>query len=770
MSRKTEKYIAREIPIRELNLSDLEKLSDSMGLALNIEEMRRLQEYFAGLGRNPTDVEIQAMAQAWSEHCGYKSSRLYLKRYLSDLRTDYTILAMEDDAGVVEFDEENAYVIKMESHNHPSAVEPYGGAATGIGGVIRDVLCMGAQPVALLDSLYFGNTDYEDRKGKHLSTRFLMNGIVSGIRDYGNRIGIPTVAGSVDFHPGYNTNPLINAGCFGIAKKSDIIRSFVSKVGDILVIAGGRTGRDGLHGVNFASRSINTEDKSNTRSVQLGNPIIAEPLIHAIIEVTKMGIVDGMKDLGGGGLSSAVGELCFAGGVSAEIHLENLKLKEEGMEPWEIWVSESQERMVLAIEPGNLDRLARVMDSWDVEYSVLGSVTEGNNLKIFFRGTKVLDLDLRFLTSGPVYARHYIEPKIDDNHIVVPAELKDYNDFMISFMSSPQMCSRQRIIRLYDFTVRASTVVPPLTGLINSETHSDSTIIKPLRDSNRGLSLTTGAMVKHLQMDPYNGTMISLSEAYRNTICSGSKPHSVIDSLNFGNPEDPEIMGQFVESVRAIGDFCRKFNLPVVSGNVSLYNESEGSEIIPTPTIFMAGIVEDVSNTIPSYFQSEGSIIAVVGKDSMDLCGSEYVDFLGKKCTSRETVDLDELNRIGMAMGHAAKEGLIKSAHDVAQGGIAACIAEMSFGLEIGANVELSPLSWGKSNVKLFSEGGNRIMVEIAKDSLKRVREIFSEIDFKAIGETGGSRISISDRSLTLMDIDISKIKNAWISGMDNLI
>ena len=483
-----------------------------------------------------------------------------------------------------------------------------------------------------------------------------------------------------------------------------------------------------------------------------------------------MGIVDGMKDLGGGGLSSAVGELCFAGGVSAEIHLENLKLKEEGMEPWEIWVSESQERMVLAIEPGNLDRLARVMDSWDVEYSVLGTVTEGNNLKIFFRGTKVLDLDLRFLTSGPVYARHYIEPKIDDNHIVVPAELKDYNYFMISFMSSPQMCSRQRIIRLYDFTVRASTVVPPLTGLINSETHSDSTIIKPLRDSNRGLSLTTGAMVKHLQMDPYNGTMISLSEAYRNTICSGSKPHSVIDSLNFGNPEDPEIMGQFVESVRAIGDFCRKFNLPVVSGNVSLYNESEGSEIIPTPTIFMAGIVEDVSNTIPSYFQSEGSIIAVVGKDSMDLCGSEYVDFLGKKCTSRETVDLDELNRIGMAMGHAAKEGLIKSAHDVAQGGIAACIAEMSFGLEIGANVELSPLSWGKSNVKLFSEGGNRIMVEIAKDSLKRVREIFSEIDFKAIGETGGSRISISDRSLTLMDIDISKIKNAWISGMDNLI
>jgi len=770
MSRKAGKYTAREIPIRNLDLKDLEKISVTMGLALSTEEMRRLQEYFTGLGRDPTDVEIQAMAQAWSEHCGYKSSKLYLKRYISDLRTDYTVLAMEDDAGVVEFDKENVYVIKMESHNHPSAVEPYGGAATGIGGVIRDVLCMGAQPIALLDSLYFGDQDYDDRKGKHLSTRFLINGIVSGIRDYGNRIGIPTVAGSIDFHPSYDTNPIINAGCVGIANKSNIIRSFVSKVGDILVIAGGRTGRDGLHGVNFASKSINAEDQSNSRSVQLGNPIIAEPLIHAIMEVTKMGIVDGMKDLGGGGLSSAVGELCFAGGVSAEIHLENLKLKEEGMEPWEIWVSESQERMVLAIDPVNLQRLAEVMDSWDVEYSVLGKVTEGNNLKIYFKGTKVLDLDLKFLTSGPIYARHYIVPKIEDNFVSIPAELKDYNEFMLDFMSSPQLCSRQRIIRLYDFTVRASTVKPPLTGMINSETHSDSSIIKPLRDSYRGLSLTTGAMIKHLQMDPYNGTLLSMSEAFRNTLCSGARPHSVIDSLNFGNPEEPEIMGQFVESVRAIGDFCRRFHLPVVSGNVSLYNGSEGSSIIPTPTIFMAGIIEDVRNAIPNYFQSEGNTIAIIGKDSMDLCGSEYLDYLGKKCMSRGTLDMDELDRIAKAMDVAVHEKLILSAHDVAQGGIAACIAELTFGLEIGATVDLSPMAWGKSNVKLFSEGGNRIVVEIERDSIKRVKEIFKDVDFRTIGTTGGSSISVTDRSLLLMDIDVKKMKNVWLSGMDRLL
>ncbi|MCL4438629.1 MAG: AIR synthase-related protein, partial [Candidatus Thermoplasmatota archaeon] len=382
-----------EIPISGLSETELDSLSSNLSLGLDVEEMQRLQHYFQSMGRDPTDIELQAMAQAWSEHCCYKSSKYYLKKYFSGLSRGNAILAMEDDAGVVEFDDQYAYVIKMESHNHPSAIEPYGGAATGVGGILRDILCMGAQPVALLDSIYLGETWKKHDKGG-LSPRFIFENIVGGIRDYGNRVGIPNVAGSVDFDSTFTRNPLVNAGCVGIVRKDRISRSRASNVGDVFLLCGGGTGRDGIHGVNFASENMKDSSSSNRGVVQLGNPIIKEPLIHAVLEANDAGLISGMKDLGGGGLSSSVGEMCLAGGVSAVVDLDRVILKEKGLEPWEIWVSESQERMLLAVNPSNLERIEQIFSLWDVGYSIIGEVVEGKNLILRFGGEIVLDLDL----------------------------------------------------------------------------------------------------------------------------------------------------------------------------------------------------------------------------------------------------------------------------------------------------------------------------------------------------------------------------------------
>ena len=370
------------VKISDLDQVSLLKLSERMGLSLNNEEMARLKHYFLKMGREPTETELQAMGQAWSEHCCYKSSKFYLKKYLGGLKTDYTVLAMEDDAGIVRIEGDTNYAVKMESHNHPSAIEPYGGAATGVGGILRDILCMGAQPVAVIDSLYLGDGKSEKKRGM-LNTKFLVNMVVGGIRDYGNRVGIPTVAGHLFFGKEFESVPLVNAGCVGIVKDKDIRRSRVGGHGEILILAGGKTGRDGIHGVNFASRTLVSDNAENRKAVQLGNPIIKEPLIHAVLEANSAGLISGMKDLGGGGLSSAAGEMCLAGESGGEIHLEKVLLKESNMSPWEIWVSESQERMLISAHEEDVEKISEIMERWDIDHSVIGKSVPGKRMKLF---------------------------------------------------------------------------------------------------------------------------------------------------------------------------------------------------------------------------------------------------------------------------------------------------------------------------------------------------------------------------------------------------
>ncbi|MEM0156042.1 MAG: phosphoribosylformylglycinamidine synthase subunit PurL [Thermoplasmataceae archaeon] len=747
----------------------LESLSSGLSLSLSRDEMIMLRHYFSDLGRNPTMLEIQAMAQAWSEHCCYKSSKLYLKKFLSGLKTDYTILAMEDDAGVVEFDDEHAYVVKMESHNHPSAIEPYGGAATGVGGIIRDILCMGAQPIALLDSIYLGDINDASKNDHGLTQRFTFDGIVGGIRDYGNRVGIPNVAGSVEFHKSYNNNPIVNAGCVGIARKENIIRSKIEKVGDILILAGGRTGRDGIHGVNFASVQI-SEKESNKRAVQLGNPIIKEPLIHAVLESVEEGLVDGMKDLGGGGLSSSVGEMCYAGGTSAEIHLENVLLKESDMKPWEIWISESQERMLLAIDPKNIEKISRIFRKWDIEFSEIGKVKAGTNLVIYHNGSLELDLSLPFLTSGPIYARPFKTRSIDKKESTIPKEPIEYGDFLLHMIKNPNACARFPVVRQYDFTVRGNTIMKPFAGMPNHETHSDCAVIKPVEESMRGLALSVGTGGRSVSLNPYNGTMAVLAEGYRNVLVSGSRPHSIVDSLNFGNPEDMEAMGEFVESVRAIGDFCRKFSLPVVAGNVSLYNGSSSSHIIPTPTIMVSGIADDVGKLVSPEFKSADHLIILIGNSPPDLSGSLYLHYLGVRSNDYPPVDLDELKSIAAGFHKAFKGGLIKAAHDVSSGGVAMALLEMAFGKGIGFSVDLSEISNGRFSQKLFSEIGNRLLVEVDQKDLKKLQECFEDVRLAVVGKTGSKNVKFEDSGIVYIDYDLETFRNAWEHGLDDFI
>lgn len=761
---------AQTVNITETDDSVLSDISGSMGLSLSKDEMLMLKHYFQGLGRNPTDIEIQAMAQAWSEHCCYKSSKFYLKKYFSNLNTEDTILAMEDDAGVVSFDDEYAYVVKMESHNHPSAIEPYGGAATGVGGILRDVLCMGAQPLALLDSLYFGDVEGNNANTSELSNRFLLNGVVSGIRDYGNRVGIPTVAGSVDFDPSYDGMPLVNVGCIGIVRKDRISRSRVASVGANLVLAGGRTGRDGIHGVTFASRVLSDKDEESQRAVQLGNPIIKEPLIHAVLESNEAGLIEGMKDLGGGGLSSSVGEICHAGGLSAEVDLDRVLLKAEDMKPWEIWVSESQERMLLAVSDSKLDAIKEIFSKWDIEFSIIGKVIESPNLKVKYKGEKVLDLSLEFLTTGPLYARNYREHTRDLRSYPVPREMKNYESLLFEFLSRPQNCSRFNVVRQYDHTVRGNTIVKPFTGLPNGETHSDASIIKPLEGSYRGLAITSGSKPVMVSIDPYLGTKATLAEAYRNIIVTGSKPHSLVDSLNFGNPEEPEVMGQLIEASRAISEFCRYFGIPVVAGNVSLYNQSGGKNIKPTPTVMITGINKDVRKAVTSEFKGEGNLIFVVGSTSGNLSGSAYLDHLGVSSESLDDVDYEELKTISEGILAASSESLIMAAHDISSGGLIQTVLEMAFGRSIGFELDLTQVSHNKTANKLFSEDGNRIVVEVRKQDREEFLKCLKEIEVIEIGNTGGVRAKVKDLEMVCIDEDLQKFREKWETGLDQYV
>jgi phosphoribosylformylglycinamidine synthase II len=762
-------YNRRDVPFElvDINLRDatdaeLEELSRESGTALSLDEMKRIRDFFTEKGRSPTDVELQSIGQAWSEHCCYKSSKVFLKEYVFGINTKHVI--DRGDAGVMEFDKDHAYALRIESHNHPSAVEPYGGAATGIGGIIRDVLCMGAQPIALVDPLFFGPLDYPFSKLPHgiKHPMYLFGGIVAGIRDYGNRVGIPTVSGGVWFDESYVGNCLVNVGCIGIAEKKNIRRNAVRGAGDILVLVGGRTGRDGIHGVTFASAVLTNESETESRgAVQLGDPIMKEPVIHAVLESNGRGLVNGMKDLGGGGLSCVVGEIALAGGCGAEVDLSKVPLKEEGLAPWEIWVSESQERMMLAVSPRNVDEVLHIFKLWDVPATPIGKVIPQKSVRLFFQREKVFDLELEFLTAGPVYCRACAaEEKTRTKAERIPKAKDRYDRDLLKLLARPNICNKDWIIRQYDHEVRASTVIKPLQGKVGHSSHGDAAVLKPVEDSFRGLAIATASNPFAVGSNPYRGGKICVDEMCRNLASVGARPHSFTNCLNFGNPEKPDRLWMFREAVRGMGEVAEALRIPIPSGNVSFYNEAPTGAVLPTPTLLGCGIVRDIRKCVTVDLKREGNTIALIGPTGPEMGASEFYRMSGSHSSKVPDVDIAVLRAgLDVVIG-GIERGAIVSCHDVSDGGLAVSLAEMCIGGDIGADIDITKMDGLRSDVRLFSESPSRWVVELRKGKERQVPRD-RKTKMIRLGTVGRDSLTISANK-RLVDLDVGKLAKAF--------
>ena len=764
-------FALHDIALRDASPNELAQLSDRMGLALSIDEMVRIQTHFEGLGRDPTEVELQSLGQAWSEHCCYKSSKVFLKEFIFPVQAPYVI--DRGDAGVVEFDEDHAYALRIESHNHPSAIEPYGGANTGIGGILRDVLAMGAQPIALADPLHFGPLDYPMEKlprgTKH--PKYLFGGVVAGIRDYGNRVGVPTVAGCIVFDEGYVGNIVVNVACVGFGKKSQIVRNRVGSAKDVFILGGGRTGRDGIHGVTYAS--VDLTDKAvegwEAGAVQLGDPILKEPLIQACVESAQAGLLDGLKDLGGGGLSCVIGEMALAGGFGAEVDLEKVPLKEEGLAPWEIWVSESQERMMLAVRPENVDSVLKIFDLYDVPATVIGRVIPEKVCRVRYQGTVVLEMDLPFYTGGPEYSRPYEAPAaLPSQDLRLPREPQDYRSTILKILASPNVASKEYVIRQYDHEVRASTVLKPLQGVIGKAAHGDASVIRPRIDSWRALAIAVTSTPAFTAIDPYRGGATAVDEVCRNLVSVGASPHALTNCLNFGNPEKPDRLWSFREAVRGIGTTAKALGIPIPSGNVSFYNESTRGPCPPTPVVLGVGIVEDLRQCVTSDFKRAGDPVVLVGSTQADLGGSEYLRLRGG------TAPVPSVDSMGLraSMDHllrAIREGTVAAAHDLSHGGLAIAAAEMCLGGDVGADLKttaMDPMRW---DIQLFSESNGRWLIEVAGHRYDEFTHLMEGIPATYLGTTGERSLHLG-RGRQWTSLAIPVMRKAWGEAIPNQV
>ncbi len=771
------RYVRREVPfplneVRVLNASDeeLAAISKDLGLALSVDEMHRIQDHFRAEGREPTDVEVQSLGQAWSEHCCYKSSKVFLKEFIFPVQTRDVI--DRGDAGVMEFDEDHAYALRIESHNHPSAVVPYGGATTGIGGILRDVLAMGAQPIALVDPLHFGPLDVPYEKLPHglKHPKYLFGGVVAGIRDYGNRVGIPTVAGCVVFDEGYLGNIVVNVGCVGFAKKAHLQRNRVKTDRDVLVLCGGLTGRDGIHGVTFASADLTEEAVGGWEAgaVQLGDPIMKEPLIHAVTESAQAGLLNGLKDLGGGGLSCVIGEIALNGGFGAEVDLEKVPLKEAGLAPWEIWVSESQERMMLAVAPENVAKVLRIFDLYDVPATPIGHAIPEKVCRVRYRGATVLEMDLEFYTGGPEYCRPLQELPVPTKTAEIPAKPRNLNAVFLKLLASPNVASKEYVIRQYDHEVRASTVLKPMQGVIGKAAHGDAAVIKPPTNSRRALAIAIASTGSYTGLDPYRGGAGAVEEVCRNLVAVGARPHSLTNCLNFGNPEKPDRVWYFREAVRGIGEAAAAFGVAIPSGNVSLYNESATGPVLPTPVMLGVGIVEDIRKCVTSDLKRAGDRLYLVGATDVDLGGSEYYRLLGIAGGEPPAVDLPASKAAMAGLLRSMDTSTVAACHDLSHGGLAVAVAEMALGGDVGAAVELPPSDL-RFDIAIFSESNGRWLVEARAGRERDFLKAMAGVPVTEIGRVGGKELTIA-RGRERIRASLTAMRKAWSEALPNLV
>ncbi|MDP3066151.1 MAG: phosphoribosylformylglycinamidine synthase subunit PurL [Methanobacteriaceae archaeon] len=689
------------------------------------------------LGQEPNPLEYGMLDIMFSEHCSYKSSRPVLGLFPTE--GEKVILGPGDDAGIVDLTEELALVMGMESHNHPSAVEPYGGAGTGIGGIIRDIISMGAMPVALLDSLRFGPL-------KDQRSRYLFEYVVKGISDYGNRVGIPTVGGEVEFEENFQFNPLVNVVCAGIVRKDSIVRGVAPNVGDVFVLMGGRTGRDGIHGVTFASEELTSASELESRpAVQVGDPFTKKQVMEATLEALEKVNVQGLKDLGGGGLNCCISEMAAKGGKGALMELARVPLREEGMTPYEIMLSESQERMVFVVHRQDAAGLMEIFDKYELPYSVIGQVTDNGQMVVTQEGEVVADLPCELLADPPLVEREAREPAKDEEYVGVKDGPVD--EALLKLLSSQNIARKQWVYRQYDHEVQIRTVVKP---------GDDAAVLRV--DDETAFSLTTDCNSIHCYLDPYHGGAGAVAEAIRNVVAMGSEPLCMVDCLNFGNPEKPEVFWQFKKCVEGMSDIARRFDLPVISGNVSFYNETEGVTVNPSPVVSVAGIM-DLKDIRTMEFKKDGDKIILIGATRPEMDGSEYHKTIhGVVQGEAPRVNIEAEYKSAQAVLELIKKdesGDVTAVHDLSSGGLGVALAEMALDGGWGAEINLSnvPGDPGMSPAQiLFSESHARYLLtvqEVAKDD---VLATLSEIDVPVavIGTVGGTKVVIKDTDLNI--------------------
>ena len=713
-------------------------------------------------GREPNLTELGLFSVMWSEHCSYKSSRVHLKTLPTE--GPRVVQGPGENAGAVDIGDGLAAVFKIESHNHPSFIEPYQGAATGVGGIIRDIFTMGARPIALLNALRFGSIE-EPR------TRRILRGVVSGIGGYGNSIGIPTVGGEVMFDQSYSGNPLVNVFCLGIAKHDALVKGRASGVGNPVYYVGAKTGRDGIHGATMASAEFDEKSAEKRPAVQVGDPFMEKLLLEACLEVMATDACVGVQDMGAAGLTCSTCETGARGGVGVEIDVAKVPQRETGMTPYEIMLSESQERMLLIVKRGREAEVERIFEKWDLHAVQIGEVIAEQRLRVKQNGVVIADVpNLALTDEAPVYRRPFQPPSDLEALRTIPGSARGSqprpNDAFLMLLSSPTVASKRWIFEQYDHMVRTNTIAP--TGL--------SASVVRVKGTNRALAMSVDGNGRYGLLDPRQGARLALAEAARNVACAGAQPVGATNCLNFGNPERPEIMWQFAEAVAGLGEACRALEIPITGGNVSLYNETDGRAILPTPIIGVVGLLDDASRVLTRVFPSAGLEIVVLGENLGELGGSEYLKMVHETISGvPPRLDLDRERALQRCLVELASGGLIRSAHDCAEGGFAVTLAECCFeGAGIGAKVTIqSAASDGGVDpltATLFGESASRVVISTEPDRLEAVLTLAraAGVPAERIGRTGGHSIRISVASDVVIDCSVAEAEARWSSSLAN--
>ena len=731
---------------------------------LKPEEYDRIVTF---LGREPNLTELGIFSVMWSEHCSYKSSRVHLKTLPTE--GPQVLQGPGENAGAVDIGNGLAAVFKIESHNHPSFIEPYQGAATGVGGIIRDIFTMGARPIALMNSLRFGALSAP-------GTSRLMEGVVAGIAGYGNSIGIPTVGGEIAFEPSYAGNPLVNVFCLGIAKQSDIIKGVASGVGNAVYYVGAKTGRDGIHGATMASAEFDEKSSEKRPAVQVGDPFMEKLLLEACLEVMQTDTLVGIQDMGAAGLTCSTTEMGSRGGAGVEIDVSLVPQRETGMTPYEIMLSESQERMLLVVKRGREAEVERIFDKWDLHAVHIGDVTADGMLRVKNRGQVVAEIPNRALTDeAPVYHRPMETPayladvqRLDLDAVAADSTMPEATDALMALLGAPNVASKRWAYRQYDHMVQTNTVNLPGFG---------AGVVR-IKGTDRALAMSVDGNGRYCYLDPKRGAMLAVAEAARNVACAGALPVAATNCLNFGNPERPAIMWQFARAVEGIGEACRALNVPITGGNVSLYNETDGKAIYPTPIIGVVGVLERADCVVARRFQSSGDVIVLLGEGRDELGGSQYLETLHDLVRGMPpTLNLDAEKALQGLMVDLAAERLVHSAHDCSDGGLAVTLAECCFDTGgAGAEVSIEALNVGRDSrlndaVALFGESASRVVVSVSPDHVTEIlqRAALAGVLARVIGETGGNRLRIAVAGRVIVDVSVDDAERVWSTAIEHV-